>query len=101
MLGRRGFFLQVLSAIMIGAVDFVWALVDRKVIPQGTNRKDLVDVNPAEIDASNLDITKLEDFGVMGLDSYEPELESWRLIVDGNVGKPLSLQFEEVLKLTQ
>jgi sulfoxide reductase catalytic subunit YedY len=101
MLGRRGFFLQVLGAIMIGAVNFVWAQVARKPVPRGTDRKNLVNVNPAEVDASNLDITKLEDFGVMGLDSYEPELASWRLIVDGNVGKPLSLQFEEVLKLPQ
>ncbi|AFM25849.1 molybdopterin-dependent oxidoreductase [Desulfomonile tiedjei] len=99
MFGRRGFLLQVLSAITIGAVDFVWAQVTRKPIPRGTDRKDLVNVNPAEVDASSLEITKLEDFGVMGLDSYEAELKSWQLIVDGNVGKPLSLQFEDVLKL--
>jgi sulfoxide reductase catalytic subunit YedY len=99
MLGRRGFFLQALGAIMLGAVNFVWAQVARKPVPRGTDRKDLVNVNPAEVDASNLDITKLEDFGVMGLDSYEPELKTWRLIVDGNVGKPLSLRFDEVLNL--
>jgi len=76
------------------------ALADfkRSVVRKGTDLKELVDKNPAELDTTGLEITPIEKFGVMGLDNHETSLENWRLIVDGDVDEPLSLTYEDILK---
>ena len=66
------------------------------VIPKGTSREGLVDKNPKEIDARNVDITPLEDFGTMGLEDHDTDLAGWRLLVEGEVEHPLSLTYDEL-----
>ena len=46
-----------------------------------------------------MDVTPLAEFGTMGLDDYQVDLEEWRLVVDGKVEKPLSLKYSEILDL--
>lgn len=108
MLTRRafiGFSLKALSLFalllepLLSGVTGVWAYAKKTVIPRGAKRKDLIDKNPAELDSSNMDVTPLTEFGTMGLDDYQVDLEEWRLVVDGKVEKPLSLKYSEILDL--
>jgi DMSO/TMAO reductase YedYZ molybdopterin-dependent catalytic subunit len=72
----------------------------RKIIlPKGTPRESLIDKNPADLDARNLEVTPLENFGTMGLSDYAVNLKKWRLDVEGHVKKPLHLTCEEIKKL--
>ena len=70
-----------------------------KVIPKDIDRSDLRDWNPKGLDASNLEITPLKDFGTMGMDDCRTSLTEWRLIVDGHVGKTLNLSYDDVTSL--
>jgi DMSO/TMAO reductase YedYZ molybdopterin-dependent catalytic subunit len=71
----------------------------KTVVPKGTPWTDLRNRNPIDLDTSELDLTLLEDFGTMGLDDQETDLQQWRLIVDGEVKEPLSLTYSEVMEL--
>jgi DMSO/TMAO reductase YedYZ molybdopterin-dependent catalytic subunit len=100
-----GFALKALSLLALllepifSGVNSVWAYAKKTVIPRGAKRQNYIDKNPAELDSSNMDVTPLTEFGTMGLDDYEVDLEEWRLIVDGKVEKPLSLKYAEILDL--
>jgi DMSO/TMAO reductase YedYZ molybdopterin-dependent catalytic subunit len=78
-----------------------WVLAETKkiILPKGTPRESLIDKNPADLDARNLELTPLEKFGTMGLSDYTVNLAKWRLEVEGHVKKPLRLSYEEIKKL--
>jgi DMSO/TMAO reductase YedYZ molybdopterin-dependent catalytic subunit len=78
-----------------------WVLAETKkiILPEGTPRESLIDKNPADLDARNLEVTPLEKFGTMGLSDYAVNLEKWGLEVEGRVKKPLRLAYEEIKKL--
>jgi DMSO/TMAO reductase YedYZ molybdopterin-dependent catalytic subunit len=108
MLTRRtfiGFTLKALSLFamlldpLFSGVNSVRAYANKTVIPRGARRQNFIDRNPAELDSSNMDVTPLTEFGTMGLDDYQVDLEKWRLVVDGKVEKPLSLTYSEILDL--
>ena len=108
MLTRRTFMGSTLKALSLFALlleplfsggNRVWAYAKKTVIPRGAIRQNFIDKNPAELDSSNMDVTPLTEFGTMGLDDYQVDLEDWRLVVDGKVEKPLSLKYSEILEL--
>ncbi len=99
MFSRRGF-LFVMGAHLFLKLGSAWAQIQRTIIPKGSRMEDLVNKNPAELDATQLDITAIENFGVMGLEDYEVSLDNWLLIVDGNVGEVLKLNYQEILELS-
>jgi DMSO/TMAO reductase YedYZ molybdopterin-dependent catalytic subunit len=108
MLTRRSFMgtaLKVLSLAsiplqpLVSGINSARAHAKRTVVPRGTSRKSLIDKNPAELDATDLEVTPLAEFGTMGLDDYKVNLEEWRLVVDGKVEEPLSLKYSEILDL--
>jgi sulfoxide reductase catalytic subunit YedY len=76
-----------------------WAMTGKIILPRGTDRKTLINQNPASLDTRNLETTPLEDFGTMGQSDHGVELPGWRLSVSGSVGKTLSLSYEEILAL--
>jgi len=76
-----------------------WAGTGKTIVPKGTNLNDLRDKNPKDLDASNLEITPLKDFGTMGLVDYDVDIEKWRLVVEGEVATPLSLSYDQVINL--
>ena len=100
-----GFTLKALSLFalllepLFSGANSVWAYAKKTVIPRGAKRQNFIDKNPAELDSSNMDVTPLAEFGTMGLDDYQVDLEEWRLVVDGKVEKPLSLKYSEILDL--
>ena len=78
-----------------------WVLAEtgKIILPKGTPRESLIDKNPAELDAQNLEVTPLENFGTMGLTDHVVSLEKWGLEVEGHVKRPLRLTYEEINKL--
>ena len=56
-------------------------------------------MHPAWIDNRDLEIDPLNQFGTMGLTDVSVDLSSFRLEVTGEVNRPLSLRYEEILKL--
>jgi len=92
---RRGFLMALLAAAL-----FPWrvAMAERKVLPRGFPRDKLKFMNPAEVDASALEIDPIEGFGVMGTVMDVP-VEGYRLKVHGKVGKALDLTLQDLLSL--
>lgn len=73
-----------------------WGKLTRKVLSRGTPRKDLINDNPANVDAGNLEITPLKDFETMGLSDHPVDITRWTLKVDGQVKTPLRLSYSQV-----
>jgi sulfoxide reductase catalytic subunit YedY len=106
---KRRQFLKVLvgGAAFIGAglgslfsmAKWVLAKTGKIIVPKGTPRESLIDKNPADLDASNLEVTPLDNFGTMGLTDRLVSIENWGLEVDGLVKRPLRLTYEEIKKL--
>lgn len=67
------------------------------VVPKGARREDLITKNPAHIDPRNLELTPLGEFGTMGLSDHQVRLDQWRLHVSGQVKRPLSLTYRDIL----
>jgi len=84
---------------LFSMAKWVIAETGKIILPKGTPRESLIDKNPAELDAQNLEVTPLEKFGTMGLTDHAVRIEQWRLEVDGEVNKPLRLTYEEIKKL--
>jgi sulfoxide reductase catalytic subunit YedY len=71
----------------------------RIILPKGTKRETLIDKNPADLDATQLEVTPLENFGTMGPSDHAENLEQWRLQVTGQVKNPLRLKYDEILSM--
>jgi sulfoxide reductase catalytic subunit YedY len=69
------------------------------ILPKGTKRETLIDKNPADVDATHLEVTPLENFGTMGLSDHAENVEKWRLQVTGGVKNPLRLKYDEILAM--
>ena len=103
---RRKFLGEILSALGGLAVITVepwfsfwakaWAKVKKRVLPRGTERDSLINENPEDIDASNLEVTPLKDFGIMGLSDQKVNIDHWVLKVEGLVMNPLRLSYNQV-----
>jgi len=77
-------------------VQRVYGRAKRILLPRGTRMETLIQKNPESLDTRNLEVTPLKDFQTMGITDYEVDLDAWRLIVNGSVGEPLRLTYEEV-----
>ena len=89
----------LLEPLLLG-VNSVWAFAKKTIIPRGTgSTKILLTRILPDLDSNDLEVTPLAEFGTMGLDDYQVDLEEWRLVVDGKVEKPLSLKYSEILDL--
>lgn len=78
---------------------WVYAKAGKIILPKGTKRESLVYRNPESLDTRNLDITKLKDFGTMGLSDHTVDLDAWRFEIAGRVKRPLTLTYPEILSL--
>jgi len=56
-------------------------------------------MNPAHVDPRNLDLDPIDKFGTMGPTDIAIDLATYRLKIGGEVSRPLSLTYEEILKL--
>ena len=78
--------------------DKAWGAV-KHLLPKGTRLETLVNENPALLDARNLDIQPLAQFGTMGLSDQKPDPEKWRLICSGGIRRELRLTYDEIRTL--
>jgi sulfoxide reductase catalytic subunit YedY len=105
---RRGFIKLTLGSLAglglllcspVSGLQLIWAKTKRVILPKGTKRGTLSRRNPAEVDARNIEITPLKDFGTMGLTNHEVDLDTWRLEVTGHVDTPLRLSYAQLRDL--
>jgi DMSO/TMAO reductase YedYZ molybdopterin-dependent catalytic subunit len=76
-----------------------YAGTKRILLPKGTDLSTLKNKNPATLDTRNLKVRPLKDFETMGLSNHKVSLESWRLIVEGNVDAAARLTYSRILEL--
>jgi sulfoxide reductase catalytic subunit YedY len=88
--------LAFLCSASLSGVRWIWARAKKLILPKGTKRESLIGRNPAELDARNMEVTPLKDFGTMGLTDHGVNPETWRLEVRGHVEKPLNLSYSQI-----
>jgi len=93
----RTWFWAFLSSLIFHPLSICWAET-KKILPKGFSKGKLKDMNPAEIDSRNLEIDPLGKFGTMGPTDVAIDLRTFRLKVTGKVGRPLSLNYDEIQK---
>jgi sulfoxide reductase catalytic subunit YedY len=76
----------------------LWAQT-KKILPKGFKKEELKNMNPAEIDSRNLDVDPLNKFGTMGPTEVATDIKTYQLKLRGAVDHPLSLSYEQILKL--
>src|SRR4030043_2036336 len=74
-----------------------WAKA-KQLLPKGFPKDQMINMNPAEIDNRNLNIDPLDKFGTMGPTDVAIDLKTYRLKITGEVGRPLSLSYEQILQ---
>ena len=82
-----------------GRIRIALAEFKRRILGKDTVLNELVNENPAHLDAGQLPVTPREKFETMGLSDHEVVLADWRLAVTGAVRTPLNLKYEEILKM--
>jgi DMSO/TMAO reductase YedYZ molybdopterin-dependent catalytic subunit len=102
---NRRFFLKQAAFSILGAffqtirgllpLDKAWAAVKR-LLPKGTDLKTLVNENPADLDARDLEVQPLEKFETMGLSDHAVDLKDWRLVCTGEVSTELRLPYDQI-----
>jgi len=91
--------LAVLGEPVISFWARAWGQVKKRILNQGTDRDSLINENPKDLDARNLESTPLNDFGIMGLSDHPVDLGRWFLVVEGWVSNPLRLSYAEIRDL--
>ena len=108
MLTRRNLLKKSFMTILLGLISPLavpWNRVSRswaqarQLLPKGFSRSKIAEMNPAEVDNRNLEIDPLDQFGTMGPTDLSIDLATYRLKVTGEVNHPLSLRYDEILKL--
>ncbi len=105
---RRQFIKKTIKLFAIGgtllnpissAIRTVSAETKRILVPKGTDVKNLIKEDPANLDTRNLDVIPLENFETMGYTGHKVNLQQWRLGVGGKVKSPFQLTYSQVLDL--
>ena len=91
--------LGILLSPLFGAFRLAYGKAKRIILPKDTNRADLIDKDPVELDTRHLETTPLKEFDTMGVTDHQVDLNQWRLEVTGRVKTPLSLTNEEIRAL--
>ena len=89
----------VLLSPFFQAVRMVYAKAQKIILPKDTDRKKLINKDPAQLDTRNLAPTPLKDFETMGDTEQEVNLEQWRLQITGKVKNPFKLTYSQILEL--
>lgn len=96
----RRIFLKIGIGILLVGWKFLsisWAKT-KQLLPKGFSKNQLKDMNPVEVDNRNLEIDPLNQFGTMGPTDVAIDSETYRLKITGKVERPLSLEYDQILK---
>ena len=91
--------LAIMAEPLVSFWARAWGIVKKKLLPGGTDRDSLINENPKDVDARNLEITPLKDFQTMGLSDHPVDIRRWTLKVEGEVETPLSLSYDRIKAL--
>jgi DMSO/TMAO reductase YedYZ molybdopterin-dependent catalytic subunit len=89
-------FWALLTSLVFNPLSIGWAKA-KQLLPKGFPKKQLLSMNPAEVDNRNLDIDPLNQFGTMGQTDVVIDVKAYRLKVTGKVNRPLSLSYDQIL----
>lgn len=78
-------------------IEISWAKA-KKLLPKGFSKEELKHMNPAEIDSRNLEVDPVDKFGTMGPTEVSIDPKTYHLKVTGEVQRPLSLSYDQILK---
>lgn len=78
------------------SIRWAWGQTQRTIVPKGTDLKTLVNKHPENLDTRHLDVTPVEDFGIMGLSDYEQDVDRWRLSVQGGAKTAIQFSYKEI-----
>ena len=97
---RRGFLALALGGLAGMGLSLswpgrMWAATKRQVLGAHVKATELFHRHPQSIDNRNLSITPIEEFGSMGQSDLKVDSAAWRLVVDGAVKRPLSLDLAQ------
>ena len=106
---KRRQFLKLMMGIFAGigfllsplatGVRMVWAKAKKIVLPKGTRMRELIGLNPADLDTRNLEPTPLEEFDTMGLDDHRVDLNAWHLEINGKIQRPVKLTYSQLIEM--
>ena len=80
-------------------VKRVWAETKKRTLSKATDPDSLRNLSPKNLDTHNLEVMPLKDFGTMGDTDISVDTQKWRLKIDGQIEKPTSLTYGQILKL--
>lgn len=86
------FFGRILTDIHLAIAE-----TRKRLLKKGTPLDSLIGQDPSDLDASDLEITPLEEFGTMGQTNYSVSPENWRLTITGTVATPLKMAYDEIV----
>ena len=100
---KKSFLTTLFGSMANLAIPWNWVMKSwaeaKRLLPRGFPKSKIVGMNPAEIDNRDLEIDLLDQFGTMGPTDISVDLATYRLKVTGEVDRPLSLSYDEILKL--
>lgn len=103
---NRRSFLKIIGAgitaaglTVIGRAGLLWAEAKKYILPRHIKPSELINRDPAGLDPKLLDNTPIEEFGTMGRTKFDVDLDKWRLDVQGEIDKPLSLSYQDILNM--
>ena len=100
---KRYFWMSLGSFVLRLSIPMKWIQTawasGRKILPRGFPKAELMGMNPADIDSCNLEIDPIDQFGTMGPTDISTDLDTYRLKITGEVNLPLSLSYDEILRL--
>lgn len=106
--GRRRFFHNTVGIVVAMGGFFsplpvlvrnVWAAIEKRTLPKGTDPGSLRDLNPADLDTVNLETMPLVDFRTMGDTDVNIDLKRWQLQIGGLVHNPATFTYSQILSL--
>lgn len=106
---NRRQFLQTIARYLAVAATFLaplslwlrraYAQTARKRLPAGYPRDKLITEDPDTVDASNLEITPINEFQTMGTTDEVVDPGDWQLKVSGKISTDLSFTYPQILNL--
>lgn len=87
-----------LTGIDMIRAESVLAAVKKRLVSPHTDPQSLRNANPKRLDTRQLPIMPLERFDTMGEETASFDPQQWRLTINGQVRRPLSLSYPAVRK---
>jgi len=96
---RTSVFTASFIGLGLGRVTRVLAASGKRILNKNTDPATLIYEKPENLDTTDFPVMPVEDFGTMGDTEIDVDLGSWRLEVGGEVERPRTYTYAEILSL--